>query len=492
MNKIIRIILAIAFLCIPATVFAENKKVEDVLKMKPGQSIIVDGDSVEFFEEQGKIVAEGNVSITYGDIRLTCDRIEVDSKAQKALCEGNVRVEQPEGVLTGDNIWYDFKKREGQIISGEVKAYPWFGRADETAQVAENEYLLRNGYISTCELEEPHYRIKAQEIRVFPNDKVIAKNAFMYIGKVPVLWFPYYYQPIINTKAKVQFIPGVNSDWGYFLLSAWRVHIKGQTKVDVLIDYRHKKGFAEGANLYYHAEDFGAPELGEGVFRSYFIHENDVGTYEKDADKDVRLRKRFKWKHRIDFDRDTVGMLEFNKMSDKDVLKDYFYNEFEENSQRSPNFASIISTKQNYSFGLRFDRRYNIFNTVTQRLPELKLEVPDQRLWETPFYYSTDLSATVFAKEYRFEEKPPEKVERFDYLHKLSYITKLGPLNLTPFGTFEETIYNRNKWKNNVITREAFGAGLNSFLRFYRIYDFETDAMGLDINGLRHIVVPSA
>ena len=496
MRKISKTTLAIIFAltCVLGTAFAAPD--EEVLKLKPGQPIVVDGDKVEYFEEENRIVAEGNVSITYGDIKLTCDRIEVNTKSQQALCQGNVRIDQPEGVMTGDRIRYDFIRKEGEIIGGEVKAFPWFGRAEETGKVAKNEYLLRNGWVTTCDLDMPHYRIKAGEIRVFPDEKVIAKNVVFYIGKIPVLWFPYYYHPIIQSRAKVQFIPGWNSDWGYFMLSAWRFYIQGNTRLDVLADYRTKKGFAEGANLYYYADDFLLKGLGRGLLRTYFIHQNERGTYDptpfRDEGKGSKLRRRIQWKHRIDFDPSTIGMLEFNKITDKYVLKDYFYNEFEETGKVPENYATIISTKPNYTVNLTVEKRFNDFYTVTEKMPEAKIDIPDQRLWETPLYYGSETSTTIFSKEYAHENKPPENVSRFDSFHKLSYVAKLGPLNLTPYGTFRETIYSRNKWHGGVFTRETLGAGLNTFCRFHRIFDVETDAFGLDINDLRHIIVPSA
>ena len=469
---------------------------DDMLKLKPGQPIIVDGDKVEYFETQGKIVAEGNVSITYGDVKLSCDEIEVNTKTRTALCRGNVRIEHEEGVLTGDLIQYDFNKQEGKVLGGEVDAFPWFGQAKETAKVGENEYLLRDGFVTTCDLDEPHYRIKAGEIRVFPDEKVIAKNVTVYIGKVPVLWFPYYYHPVIQSRAKVQFIPGWNTDWGYFLLSAWRFYIKGNTRVDVIGDYRTKKGFAEGANLYYYMDDVGLKGLGQGFLRTYFIQQNDIGTYDptsfRDGNDDVQKRQVVQWKHRIDFDPETVGILEFNKYSDEFVLKDYFYDEYEENPDKAQNYATIISSKRNYSFLLNVEKRFNDFYTVTEKLPELKLDVPDQRLWETPFYYSQESSATVFSKQYKGEQHPPEKVDRLDTFHKLSYVTKIFFLNITPFGTLRETLYTRTKWEGKAVGRTAFGGGVNVFSRFHRIYDVTTNMWNMDINGLRHIIVPSA
>ncbi|MFH1836939.1 MAG: LPS assembly protein LptD [Candidatus Omnitrophota bacterium] len=477
-------------------------------KMKPGQPIVVDGDMVEYFEEDGRILAEGNVSIEYGDTVLKCDRIEVNTKTRQALCTGNVAITQEEGVLTGERIKYDFNLERGEIIGAEVDAFPWFGYASESSKVGDNEYVLRKGYITTCDIDIPHYRIKGEEIRIFPDDKIIAKNVQFLIGKVPVLWFPYYYHPIIQSRAKVQFIPGSSTDWGNFILSAWRFYIKGNTKVDVFADYRSKKGFAEGANVYYKTSDIGLKGLGEGFFSSYFIHQNDIGTYDKsmfderEEERDryaspgeeiePQLRKRFQWKHRIDFEPGTVGMLEFNKYSDENVLRDYFYNEYEETNRVPPNYVSFISAQENYIFGVEVNERFHEFYTVVQKHPEVTLTVPDQQLWDTPFYYGAETSASILEKEYAFTSSPPEKTDRFDSFHKLSYVTGIGPLKLTPYATLRETAYSKTRWESDPVNRFEAGGGLDAFMRFFRVFNTSTNVFGLDINQIRHIISPKA
>ena len=461
-----------------------------------GHAIVVDGDKVEYLQEEGRITAEGNVDIKYGDISFRCDKITIDTRSKIALCEGNVRIEHPNGILEGDHIRYDISKKEGEIVGADLKAFPWFATAEETGKVGPNEYVLKNGYITTCDEDEPHYNLKAKEIRVFPNDKIIAKNVVYYLGKVPVLWIPYYYQPNIELKAKVQFIPGVTSDWGYFLLSSWRMQIKGNTKVDIVSDYRTKKGFAFGANLYYDLDDTGIKGLGTGLLRGYFIDQNGFSTYDpsefRDEGTKQKWRRRIQWKHRIDFDEETVGIVEFNKLSDEYVLKDYFYNEFEENNPVPPNYISVINSKSNYSFSLEANKRFNDFYTVTQRLPEVKLDIFNQRLWDTPLYYGSTSSATYFEKEYEFLSSPPEKVGRVDTYQKLSYATGIGPLSIVPYGALQGTGYSQTKNQSQAAARGTFGGGVDTFIRFHRVFDVNTDYLGLDINGLRHIVVPKA
>lgn len=464
-------------------------------RTRPEGPITVDGDEVEYFEREKRIVAEGNVKVTYGDVTLKCDRIEIDTEAQQALCTGNVIIEQPSrGTLTGDRILYDLALKRGRIDEGELEAYPWFAQARVSERVSENEYVLRDGFITTCDHEKPHYRLKAQEVTIYPNDKVIARNVVMYMGKIPVMWFPYYYHPIIQNRPKVQLVAGRSSDWGAFLLSSWRFHTPGNTFVDLIADYRSRKGFAEGANLYYDLADLQMDGLGAGLFRSYFIHQNAWGTHDKrgfdDGDDSAKLRKRFQWKHRAELADNALMMLELNKLSDRDVLKHYFYNEFEQTGGIPDNYVSFVNAAPNYTFSVEMRPRFDGFYTVTQKMPEIKLVTSDQRLAETPFYYAASHTATVFDKAYAEKASPREQVNRLDSYHRLSYVTKLGPVNLTPFGTFRNTSYTRRMDDTDPVNRISMGGGINAYTRFYRIYDVHTDAFGLEIDRLRHLISP--
>jgi hypothetical protein len=179
-------------------------------------------------------------------------------------------------------------------------------------------------------------------------------------------------------------------------------------------------------------------------------------------------------------------------LSDEYVTQDYFYNEYEENFVPPQNFINISTIQPNYIFSFNVEKRFDDFFKVTQKIPELSLDIPDQRLWETPFYYSSLTSGTVFDKQYAGLSLPPEKDSRMDTFHKLSYVSKVGFLNVTPYATARETFYDRNRWETGFVERNAFGGGLDVSTRFHRVYDYDTDFLGLDINDIRHIIVPEA
>ncbi|MBU0683249.1 MAG: LPS assembly protein LptD [Candidatus Omnitrophota bacterium] len=474
--------------------------------MKPGERIIVDGDKVEYFEEDGRIVAKGNVVVTYGDTTLTCESIEVNTKSRKALCRGKVKIVDPNGTITGERIRYDFALKKGQAFNAEIDAFPWFGEAKESARVGDNEFIFRNGYVTTCDLDIPHYRIKASEVRIFPDDKIIAKNVCFYIKDIPVLWFPYYCHPIIQSRAKVQFIPGQSTDWGYFLLSAWRQYILGESRVDGLFDYRSKKGFAEGLTAYYRTKDLSMPGWGDGFYRMYFVDQNGKGTYDptpfrdewpdqkkRELGKKVKTvnRRMFQWKHRVEFDPSIVGMMEFNKYSDEYFLEDYFYNEYTESSTIPQNYVSITSAQQNYFMEISANARFHKFETIVQRQPEIKFDVPEQQVGNWPLYFSSSYLMTMFDKQYSNKTSPCEIVNRFDAINKISIPINFILFKMTPYGSFQETIYSRTKKDYEMACRNTLAGGVNLSSRFFRIFDFSTNFLGLNINKIRHIVAPS-
>lgn len=497
-------VLYVAFSFCPASWGADDDGLSKV--MKRGKQIIVDGDKVEYFEKSGRIVASGNVVVTYGDVKATCDKIEVNTITRKAFCTGKVRIVEPDGTLSGERVRYDFAKKRGQVISGEINAYPWFGEAETTTRVGDNEYVFHNGYITTCDLDVPHYRIKAKKVRVFPDDKIIATNVVFYVDEVPVLFFPYYYHPIIQSRSKVQFMPGQSTEWGNFVLSSWRKYIIGESRADISVDYRSKKGFGEGANFYYRMEDLKAKGWGEGFFRMYFVQQNGKWTYDptpfrdewpdpekREEGKKVKYveRKMFQWKHRVEFDPSVVGMMEFNKYSDEYFLKDYFYNESTETSPSPENYVSLTSAQENYLLEISANCRFHKFETITQRMPEIKFDVPQQKMGQLPLYYSSESSMVMFDKQYANKSSPCEIVNRFDSKHELSWPINLKLFEVTPYGWFQETMYSRTKQSQELTCRNAVGGGVNASTRVYRIFDVNTNFLGLNINKLRHIVAPS-
>src|SRR6185503_11463533 len=85
-----------------------------------------------------------------------------------------------------------------------------------------------------------------------------------------------------------------------------------------------------------------------------------------------------------------------------------------------------------------------------------------------------------------------DTTERFDTDSEISYPTKVGILEFKPYVGGRNTYYSRTAVageKNEIRGFLKSGASLST--KFFKIYNVETDAFGINIHKLRHIITPS-
>lgn len=456
--------------------------------------IVVNGDKVEYDHAKRRVIGTGNVSITYRDIKITCEKIVVDIDKKEGLAEGDVTLYQEGNVFSADKVLYNFEKKTGQLIKGGMYMEPWYGRAESIDKLDEKVFKLNKSYITTCEFEKPHYRIEAKTIKVYLDDRVTAWHVFFYAGDIPVMYSPYYNHPLKDNLPQVHVVPGHNDEWGTYLLTAWRYYFHPDSRGHIHFDWRSKRGFAEGIDYKY-----GLSKFGRGNCRFYFLHDKEPDQSQELGTELPSERWRLQLRHKWDVDENTFMAGEFHKLSDQDFIKDFFYKEEYERENQPRTYLTLIGAEENYALSVLYREKVNDFFTVTERLPEVKLDIRKLKLLNNLDLYYRNESSFVklnqnYAKDVSRAERPADNYDaiRIDSYNELSYPFKLlGFLSVNPFIGTRETFYSKDKSRNDNVTRYLFTTGADLYTRFYKIYDFETDFLNLDIHDIRHLITPS-
>ncbi|MCM8811672.1 MAG: hypothetical protein NC910_01300 [Candidatus Omnitrophica bacterium] len=479
------------FSFLPNPVFASDDPVQ------------VKGDQVEFFDNLQKVVASGNVVATYQDSTLTCDQAIIYMATKDAYLRGGVRLSQPGGLVKGEEVVYNFETRKGIVIQPEGTSGPFRSAGERALKVGGTEYLFKNGYISTCDFENPHTRLQAKEISIFLDDKLVLKNVLLYIGGVPVMYLPSYTHPLDDKRPRVTLLPGKREPWGGFLLTSWRAYFNENLQGRVFMDFREKKGVAGGSDLRYEL-----PEGGEGIIRTYFTDEDDVFYFRKDEEEVVkrRYRERVQFRHLWDIDKQTKLTAEVHQAKDATVIKDFFPDEFEadENPQT---YLQIIRATPQYGLTFLVRQRVNAFETVTQNWPQINLQLrPIPVPWlpalrkrassdpadisQPGWYYQSnyDYNHTNLSAE---GETASSQI-KVSTLQELFYLVKvMNWLNIRPFFQFQTAFFSRRATSPGNVWRQAGAVGFDMSTRFFRVFNIETDFAGMDIHKLRHIINPT-
>lgn len=452
------------------------------------QPVEIDGDNVEFMQEENKLVIDGNVSIVKGDTILRADHIEYSQVAKLATATGHVVLIHPQGEIRGDSLTFNFEKMTGDFQGATIITKPYYGKSEFISKVGENKIEMTRGYITTCDLDKPHYKMYAKKVTMYPGDKMQAKSVRMVVGKMPLFYLPSFTQKIDGKKPIVTYTPGYDKDWGPFLLTTWSYYFNENFKGKLHLDYREMKDFASGADV-----DYKIPGFGNGLFKFYYMDERTISTHlwEPKVEKATwRERYKIEWRHKWQIDNTTQFISQYYKLSDSTFLNDYFPRE-NERDQTPETYFLFTKNLNNATLSFRMDKRVNRFVSSVERLPEIGYSLSNQQIAGSNFYLQ---SSNLFSHLTLPNASPTEvrlHTTRLDSQNRISYPTKVGFVEITPFVGQRETFYTRTKEPSRYnIVRSIFETGASLSTKFYKTFDVEGDFWGMKINKIRHIINP--
>ncbi|MFC2125136.1 putative LPS assembly protein LptD [Bacteroidota bacterium] len=241
----------------------------------------------------------GDGKITYGDIELTADRIEVDYAVQEISAEGS---EDTLGNKYGEPVFkddlevyetkkmrYNFKTKKA-IIKGVVTQQ---GEAImHGSNVMRNQHgdmYIDHAKYTTCNLPEPHFHIEAEKLKVIPNSKIIVGPFHMRVADIPVpIGWGFGMFPMPRKKSSGIIVPTFGEetrrgfylrDGGYYLaLSQYfdltltgEIYSKGSYGLNAATIYRKRYAFDGRFNFKYNRQK-GIEEGDSSVLQDFWIN----------------------------------------------------------------------------------------------------------------------------------------------------------------------------------------------------------------------------
>ena len=229
---------------------------------------ILKADEIDYNEATGLAEARGNVYYrsTQDGNELWCDRAEYNlntesGKFYNVRGSSPVKIEARPGVLTSTNPF---------VFQGK-----W-------AERLKDRYILHDGFVTSCKLPRPWWRLSGRRFDIVPGNRVIAQpSTFVLRGGVPLFFTPYFYKslakqprrsgftmPKFATSSRYGFIYGL----GYY----WAIN----RSHDVLYQtyFMTQRGFAHEADVR------GKPRAGT----DYYAHIwgiNDRGRIQSDGSR---------------------------------------------------------------------------------------------------------------------------------------------------------------------------------------------------------------
>ena len=167
--------------------------------VKPQEKVVYSANNVEFWVKSKVVNLREDVTVDYGALTLTAGKVRFYSDRRYMEAEDEPVLVEHSGdskKVVGEHMDYNIKSHEGTIGGGRTETESGFIYSERLRQIGEKQFLARSGNFTTCELAEqgkkPHFHFTSKKMRIYMNDKVIAKPVVMYIRDIPVLAVPFY------------------------------------------------------------------------------------------------------------------------------------------------------------------------------------------------------------------------------------------------------------------------------------------------------------
>ena len=388
-NALTILLLAIGF---QVSVFAEK--------------ITIKGLDIEYNEITQIMVASGNAELNHPDFTILADSIVYDKSSGIILGQNNVELLQGNQIILSNTFSYNTTNNVIKIndlrleLSTKNKNQAIYSFADSFEDKG-NRKDGKNGILTTCNYDPPHYYFKAKSFTIYPEKRIIAQNV-TFVNPIFFLpfgfWSPAYVIDIGKRKV-IYLMPviGSNSIEGSFVKNQVDYVINDNLTGIAYVDYLSRKGIGLGTRLNYNnLNDYSTDIYYYGVSDS----ENNIREWNQEINiSDQETLKTYinsknmyliqggnskSDKHSIEFEKESINNrqkigYEFTKnqlstLSPK-TYKINFSKNYDDNSSINANYnrseTSVVSDEINFSNNNKIGHDVSNKNTISYYQKEL-------------------------------------------------------------------------------------------------------------------------
>jgi LPS-assembly protein len=505
-----------------AQVKINEGRVESVIK-DPNIPWQLEADEIFYDQNYDAYVAKGNVSIYKGNIKLVADFVRFEQEQMKAYAEGNVVLTNGEDILSGSSMDLDLEDQIGSVEDGYlfIKENNYHLTGDVIKKVGEKTYTIDDATLTTCDGENPAWKITGKDVKVTAEGGGSARHATMWAKSAPVLYTPYFYYPARKNRQSGLLFPefGKSDRWGWYYNQPFFWAIDKSSDATFYAHYMDERGIKGGVEYRYYLDDW---SKGTWMLDGFDDKQTDRGGESskdwgfEDGTTDI-LRKNatrywLRGSHHQKMPYGISAQLDLDLVSDQDYTrefktgymgwgasKDYFEEVFNRdlddyNDPVRTNRLNFNKLWPRYSLNaqLRYDLDSTIRNskkpdTTLQQLPLINFDAVKQRITTSPFFYNLN------SQYLYYWSADSKRTQRLD-AHPRLYL----PFKFKSFFSLEPSVgYRGTLW---YLDKKEFGPEGNKKFYSRGVYDTRVDFFtevfnifrteGKTVEAVKHTVRP--
>ncbi|MDR0291314.1 MAG: LPS export ABC transporter periplasmic protein LptC [Elusimicrobium sp.] len=188
------------------------------LPAPPGDSYIYfNADKLDYNADARTISLLGNVNLIFtspsaDETRLYANNLIIDQNANKVFSNGPVKAEQTGGVFHGQDLEYNYQTKDLKIKNISASYPPIRILNAQSAEVKNGRQIYKGAQVTCCDVDKPHYYIKAGSVSMSPEKRIFGTNALLYLSDIPVFYLPVFWRSLDPQGAYTTYVDFAQSN----------------------------------------------------------------------------------------------------------------------------------------------------------------------------------------------------------------------------------------------------------------------------------------
>lgn len=164
-------------------------------------------DSAVFLVKDQKFILYGKTQTNYKDVVINAPQTIIDQKTNLLTALGDkdslgrmvsrARFQQGSQLFESESFQYNFKTQKGITTNTYTKEGDLFIKANVSKKVDERTVYIKEGYFTTCNLDDPHFAFKTNQLKVISNNIAVSGPTHPEFENVPIpLYLPFGIYPL--------------------------------------------------------------------------------------------------------------------------------------------------------------------------------------------------------------------------------------------------------------------------------------------------------
>ena len=185
-------------------------------------------DSAVVQVDNKRILLYGKTKTNYKDIQLTAPKVELNQETQILTAfnkldsagevEERAHFKQKDEEFQSDTIHFNFKTQKGLTTNTYTENGGAFIQAKVAKKVSPNTMYAKNGVMTTCDYDEPHFGFHYDKIKIINNKLAISGPIHPEFEGVPIpIYLPFGIFPLSKGRHSGFIAPGLETNEKYGL-----------------------------------------------------------------------------------------------------------------------------------------------------------------------------------------------------------------------------------------------------------------------------------